>query len=100
MAKSHGAGAYLAEFLGTFFFIYAILVSGGNPLIIGGALALVVYLIAGVSGAAVNPAVSLAMLIQGQLAVGEWVGYAAAELAGAAGAVYLRNWLGGGSLLA
>ena len=38
--------------------------------------------------------------LKGQIMVGEWVGYVIAEMAGAAGAVYLRNWLGGGSLLA
>lgn len=94
-----GVGAYLAELIGTFFFVYVILASGGHPLIIGSALALLVYLIGGISGAAVNPAVSLAMLINGNLVVGEWVGYVVAELAGAAGAVYLRKALGGGSLV-
>ena len=64
-----GAGAYLAELIGTFFFIYVILASGGHPLIIGVALALLVYLIGGISGAAVNPAVGLAMLLDGKLAV-------------------------------
>ncbi len=94
-----GAAAYLAEFLGTFFFIYVILASGGHPLIRGGALALLVYLIGGISGAAVNPAVGLAMLLDGKLMVGEWVGYVIAELLGATGAVYLRKALGGGALL-
>lgn len=92
-------GSYTSELLGTFFFVYVILASGGHPLIIGAALALVVYLIGGISGASVNPAVSLAMLIDGKLTVGEWVGYVIAELLGATGAVYLRKYLGGGSLI-
>lgn len=96
---SAGVVSYLAELLGTFFFVYVILASGGHPLVIGAALALVIYLIGSISGAAVNPAVSLAMLLDGKLIVGEWVGYVIAELAGAAGAVYLRRALGGGSLL-
>ena len=94
-----GLPAYLAEFLGTFFLVYVILASSGHPLIIGSALALVIYLTAGVSGGSVNPAVSLAMLLDGNLAVSEWVAYVVAELAGAASAVYMRRWLGGGSLL-
>jgi aquaporin Z len=96
---SIGAGAYLAEFLGTFFLVYVILASGGHPIVIGSALALIIYLIAGVSGASVNPAVSLAMLLDGNLNVGEWVGYVLTEFAGAASAVYVRKWLGGGSLI-
>ena len=94
-----GFGAYFAELLGTFFFVYIILSSGSHPLIVGAAIALIIYLIGGISGGAVNPAVSLAMLLDGKLAVGEWVGYVIAELAGATGAVYLRKALGGGSLL-
>lgn len=94
-----GLPAYLAEFLGTFFLVYVILASMGHPLVIGAALALIVYLTAGVSGGSVNPAVSLAMLLDGNLSVNEWVGYVVAELAGATSAVYLRRWLGGGSLL-
>ncbi|NBR60635.1 MAG: hypothetical protein EBT86_03110 [Actinobacteria bacterium] len=94
-----GVGAYLAEFLGTFFLVYVILASGGHPIVIGSALALVIYLIGGVSGGSVNPAVSLAMLLDGNLNVGEWVGYVLTEFAGAASAVYVRRMFGGGSLI-
>ncbi|NCV15009.1 MAG: hypothetical protein EBV49_11015 [Betaproteobacteria bacterium] len=36
---------YLAEYVGAFFFILAIFCSGGNPLIIGGALAIAIFFI-------------------------------------------------------
>jgi len=80
--------SYAAEYVGAFFFILSIFVSGGNPLIIGGALALVIYMIAGVSGGHVNPAVSLAMMLNQSINVPELVGYAAAQLAGGASAYY------------
>ena len=57
----------LAEFLGTFLLMISILVSGGNPLIIGATLALIVFVIGGVSGASVNPAVSAGLWYSGTL---------------------------------
>lgn len=79
---------YLAEYLGTFFFILAIFSSGGNPLIIGGALALAVFLIGGISGGHVNPAVSLAMFMNNSLSMEKFVGYVVAQLLGGASAYY------------
>ena len=79
---------YLAEYLGAFFFILAIFSSGGNPLIIGGALALVVFLIGSISSANVNPAVSLAMFMNNSLSMEKFVGYVVAQLLGGASAYY------------
>jgi aquaporin Z len=79
---------YVAEYLGSFFFILAIFASGGNPLIIGGALAIVVYLIGGISGANVNPAVSFAMYLKNDLSLNKYVGYVVAQLLGGASAYY------------
>ena len=79
---------YLAEYVGAFFFILAIFSSGGNPLIIGGALALVVFLIGSISSAHVNPAVSLAMLMKGDLNTSRFAGYVVAQLLGGASAYY------------
>ena len=53
------SSAYLAEYLGSFFFILVVLMSGGNPFVIGGALAVTVMLIGGISGGHVNPSVSV-----------------------------------------
>ena len=79
---------YLAEYLGTFFFILSIFASGGNPLVIGGALAIVIYLIAGHSGAHVNPAVSAAMHLNGSLSQSKLVYYIVAQILGAVSAYY------------
>ena len=79
---------YLAEYLGTFFFILAIFSSGGNPLIIGGALALVIFLIGGISGGHVNPAVSMSMFLNNSISMNKLLGYVVAQLLGGASAYY------------
>lgn len=79
---------YLAEYLGTFFFILSIFASNGNPLVIGGALAIVIYLIAGHSGAHVNPAVSMAMHMNGSLSQVKLLYYIIAQVLGAVSAYY------------
>ena len=80
--------AYLAEYLGSFFFILVILMSGGNPLVIGGALAMTVVLISGLSGAHVNPAVSLAQYLHGSLRPNDLLVYVALQLLGGVSAYY------------
>jgi aquaporin Z len=80
--------SYVAEYVGTFFFILAIFASGGNPLIIGGALALAIFLIADRSGGHVNPAVSLAMYMNGALKGSDLAMYVLAQLLGGASAFY------------
>ena len=80
--------SYLAEYLGTFFFVLAIFSSGGNPLIIGGALALVIFLIGGISGGHVNPAVSASMLLNNSISKTKFLGYVVAQLLGGASAYY------------
>lgn len=80
--------SYLAEYVGTFFFILAIFASGGNPLIIGAALALVIFLTANLSGGYVNPAVSLAMYMNGTIRPLELFSYVFAQLFGGFSAYY------------
>ena len=53
---------YLAEFLGTGFFVYVILATG-NPLAIGAALALIILITSNISGGHINPAVSVVCLL-------------------------------------
>ena len=79
---------YLAEYLGVFFFILAIFASGGNPLIIGAALALVIFLTAPISSGHINPAVSLAMFMDSKLNSSTLLGYVVAQLLGGASAYY------------
>jgi aquaporin Z len=80
--------SYVAEYVGSFFFILAIFASGGNPLVIGAALALVIFLIAAVSGGHVNPAVSLAMYMNGALKPVDLFSYVFVQLLGGASAYY------------
>jgi len=84
--------AYLAEYLGSFFFILAILMSGGNALVIGAALALTVVLIGGISGAHVNPAVSVAQYLQGSLHPVDLLSFVFAQLVGGASAFYAYRY--------
>jgi aquaporin Z len=80
--------SYLAEYIGAFFFVLSIFASGGNPLIIGAALALVIFLVANISGGHVNPAVSLAMYMNGGLKPMDLFNYVFAQLLGGASAYY------------
>jgi aquaporin Z len=83
--------SYIAEYIGAFFFILTIFASGGNPLVIGAALALVIFLVAGISGGHVNPAVSLAMFMNGQLKPIDLFSYVFAQLLGGFSAYYAYN---------
>jgi aquaporin Z len=80
--------SYLAEYFGAFFFILAIFASGGNPLVIGAALALVIFIVASISGGHINPAVSLAMYMNGQIRPTDLFSYVFAQLLGGASAYY------------
>jgi glycerol uptake facilitator-like aquaporin len=79
---------YLAEYLGTFFFILVVFASNGNALAIGSALAAVIYLITEHSGAHVNPVVSIVMNMNGSLKQGNLLYYIIAQLLGALSAFY------------
>ena len=78
----------LTEFIGTFFLVLTIglTVMGGlsmAPLAIGGALMMMVYMGAHISGAHYNPAISLAVLLRGKLSSREFVFYSLFQIAGA-----------------
>jgi len=85
---------YITEFIGTFFLVLAIGLTG-NPIAIGGMLMVMVYMGGHISGAHYNPAVSIAMIIRGLLSVKEAIKYILSQLSGAILAVLLINWLGG-----
>jgi aquaporin Z len=65
---------YLMEFIGTFFLVLAIALSG-NPIAIGLMLAMMVYLGGHVSGGHYNPAVTLMMGFRGEMKPLEVFGY-------------------------
>jgi aquaporin Z len=72
---------YLAEFLGTLFFVYVI-ISTGNPLAIGAALAIVILLTSKISGGHINPAVSVVMASSGRLGTSDLIPYIVAQIMG------------------
>ncbi len=84
---------YLTEFIGTFFLVLSIGLSGAAgalaPLAIGLTLVVVVYMGGHVSGAHYNPAVTLAVLIRGKIDKGDVAGYLVAQVLAAllAGAI-------------
>lgn len=81
---------FLAEFLGTFALIFAILATG-NFVAIGTTLAATIFLLGGISGANLNPAVSLAMLLTGKISTRRFVFYALTQMAASGVAVYAYN---------
>ena len=82
---------YIAEFIGTctlvLFGCGIAVVSGGDlvatSLAFGLAIVASAYAIGNISGCHVNPAVSLAMLLQGKLTLKEFAGYVLAQVLGA-----------------
>jgi glycerol uptake facilitator-like aquaporin len=72
---------YLAEFLGTLFFVYVILATG-NPLAIGAALAIVILLASRISGGHMNPAVSIVMAAKGNIETTDLIPYIISQILG------------------
>jgi len=87
MVEMIGVLPLIAEFFGTFLLLMSIFATG-NALVIGGTLALNVFLLGGISGSHVNPAVSIAMLVKGAISPTEFVTYTIAQFAGATSAWY------------
>ena len=91
---------YICEFLGTFVLVLfgcgVAVISGGDlvatAVAFGLAIVACAYVIGGVSGCHVNPAVSLAMLIRGDIDIKDFCGYVVSQVIGAfcgAGILYL-----------
>jgi|TARA_X000000950_G_scaffold142486_1_gene176632 aquaporin Z len=72
---------YLAEFLGTGFFVYVILATG-NPLAIGAALALIILITSNISGGHINPAVSVVMASVGKIDTSDLIPYIVSQILG------------------
>lgn len=96
---------YVAEFIGTFFLVFILVLVTNNgsgalaPLATGGMLAVMAYAVRDISGAHFNPAVSLAVLLQGKLSRFDFPYYVVAQLLGAIPATLLAIFLlrsGGG----
>ena len=78
----------LAEFIGSFLLMISILASGGNFLVMGTTLGVIVFLIGGISGASVNPAVSAGLWYSGTLNTNMFMLYSLVQVLGGLAAAY------------
>ena len=78
------------EFIGTLFFMYVIIATG-NPLAIGGALALAAYLGGPISGGNFNPAGTIMMVMSGKQAKETLIPYILVQIAAAILALEIYN---------
>lgn len=83
--------ALLAEFVGTFALAAIILATSGNQLIILFGLTAIVFMVAAVSGAHVNPALTVAAWVTRRISGLKALGYVVAQLLGAMAAYLLLN---------
>lgn len=79
---------YSIEFLGTFFLLLISALTE-NPIAIGLGLAALIYIGAHISGAHYNPAVSIAMVIRGEINIIECIKYVFAQVLGAITASFI-----------
>jgi len=85
-------GAVVAEFVGTFMFAGIILAASGQPIIILFALAAIVLAVGHLSGAHVNPAISIAAWATRQITAVRMAAYVVAQVLGAMLAYVVLNW--------
>lgn len=88
---------YIVEGIGTYFLVLIIGLTG-NPIAIGIGLSILVYMGGHISGAHYNPAVSLAMIIRGEISIGECLKYVLSQCIGAIAAAYSIILLGADAL--
>jgi aquaporin Z len=84
-------GSLIAEFIGTFALAGIILATSGNQLIILFGLTAIVFTIAAISGAHINPAITIAAWATRRVSALKAVGYIVAQLLGAMAAYLLLN---------
>ena len=70
---------YLAEAVGTCFFVLVVGLSG-DPLVIGVALAIIIYATSAISGGHINPAVTLGLLVNKKIKLYDAIHYWVAQL--------------------
>jgi aquaporin Z len=88
--------ALIAEFIGTFLFAGAVIAGQGQPIIILFALAGIVLLVGALSGAHVNPAITIGAWVTRKITGLRAIGYIIAQLLGALAALgTLHAFLGG-----
>jgi glycerol uptake facilitator-like aquaporin len=80
------------EYLGTFALIFSILATG-NYLVIGLTLAAVIFLVGDLSGANVNPIVSLVMYLNNQMSGQKCLEYVVVQVLGGLSALYTYKYI-------
>jgi glycerol uptake facilitator-like aquaporin len=80
------------EYLGTFALIFSILATG-NYLVIGLTLAAVIFLVGDLSGANVNPVVSLVMYLNNQMSGQKCLEYLVVQVLGGLSALYTYKYI-------
>lgn len=91
MARSPQMGAALAEFVGTFLLAAAVIAGQGQPIIILFAIAGIVLAVGALSGAHINPAITLGSWVTRKITGIRAAVYIAAQLLGAALALVVLN---------
>ena len=93
---------YICEFIGTFFLVLAVgatVINGASgvipPLAIGSMLMVMIFATGHISGAHLNPAVTLAVWMRGKMSVADVPGYVIGQIAGALAAAYLVLFMKG-----
>jgi glycerol uptake facilitator-like aquaporin len=81
--------AYIGEYLGTLALVLSILIFNGNALYITAAFGAIIYTLGKVSGGHINPAVSAAMVLKGQIGWKQALFYMFAQFSGALTSVFL-----------
>lgn len=92
---------YLVEFIGTFFLVLVICLSGGNflaPIGIAAVLMVMIYMGGPISGAHYNPAVTLAVWMRGKISSKDSLIYMLVQILGAFAAAYLFFLIWGKSI--
>lgn len=84
-------GSLIAEFVGTFVFAGIILATSGNQLIVLFGLTAIVFMVAAISGAHINPAITVAAWITRRITGLRAFGYIVAQILGAMAAFLLLN---------
>ena len=82
----------IAEYLGTFLLVLSVL-SLSNPIFIGIIFTAILFLIVPVSGAAINPAISFVLYLNGKLGMKEALLYTFVQLAAAGSSYYVYKAL-------
>jgi aquaporin Z len=84
-------GKYITEFIGTFFLVLVVALTG-NAAAVGAVLMVMVFAGGHISGAHYNPAVTLAVLVRGKVSSQNAIIYIVVQIVAAAIAALLSQW--------